>query len=118
MGTTSLIELAKRRAASSRCRHKMGAVIASGSRVLSAQANARRNSPAIDFKNASFHAEEAALRRVRNPVGATVFVARVDASGVAMMARPCARCTRRLTEAGVVGAYYTVSANVIEYMHM
>lgn len=112
----SLIELAKRRALASECRHKMGAVVASGRRVLAARCNTRRNSPTIDFKNATFHAEEAALRRVRNPAGAIVYVARMNAAGVPMLARPCPRCQRILAEAGVVKAYYTVGPGRVEHM--
>ncbi|WP_420706991.1 hypothetical protein [Streptomyces sp. NRRL F-2664] len=110
------MDLAIRRAAVSPCRHKMGAVLASGRRVLGAHYNVQRNSPVIDFQNATFHAEEAVLRRVRNPSGAIAYVARVNASGIPMLARPCPRCQKILADAGVAGAYYTTSSDAIEYM--
>lgn len=105
--TESMIALALRRADSSGCRTKVGAVVAAGSRILAAKPNLRRNSPAIDFRNATFHAEEAALRRVRNPAGCVVYVARINSAGEPLLARPCAECQRLLASAGIVRAYYT-----------
>ncbi|MFJ9605756.1 hypothetical protein ACIRS1_05285 [Kitasatospora sp. NPDC101176] len=105
---TTMLALAARRAASSHCRFKMAAVLASGSRVLAVRTNVRRNSPKIDYRNATFHAEEAALRRVRHPVGAVAYVARVGHDLTPMLARPCPDCQRLLAEAGVTRAYYTV----------
>ncbi|WP_035791530.1 hypothetical protein [Kitasatospora mediocidica] len=108
-GTTAgLLELAARRATASQCRHKMAAVLASGNRVLAARPNLRRNSPRIDFHHATFHAEEAALRRVRNTAGTVIYVARVNAEHIPMLARPCRTCQHLLAAAGVVRAYYTV----------
>ncbi|MFI8829210.1 hypothetical protein [Streptomyces sp. NPDC053431] len=103
----TLIHLALRQAITSSCRHRVGAVIAAGSRVLAAAPNRHRNSPTVDFRHATFHAEEATLRRVRYPSGATIYVARVSAVGMPAMARPCSRCQKALMAAGIVRAYYT-----------
>ncbi|MFD8888780.1 hypothetical protein ACFV0H_40900 [Streptomyces erythrochromogenes] len=113
----SLIALAKKRAHESACRYRMGAVIAAGSRVLAAHSNIYRNSPLVDFRHSTFHAEEAALRRVRKAEGCVIYVARVNYAGVAMMARPCQRCEARLREAGVTAACYTIDAKSIGKMH-
>lgn len=112
----SLINLAIRQAARSQCRYKVGAVLAAGSRVIVAACNKQRNSPLIDHRNSTFHAEEAALRRVRASAVTTVYVARVNASGVPMLARPCPNCVTKLARAGISKAYYTVERGVIGEM--
>ncbi|WP_371674245.1 hypothetical protein [Streptomyces sp. NBC_00289] len=112
----NLINHAIKQALRSDCRHKLGAVVASGGRVLSSAPNRRRNSPSIDFRNATFHAEEAALRRLRDAANATVYVARVDNRGVTRLARPCLRCQVMLLQAGVRRAYFTVSPTEIDLL--
>ncbi|MEU9979617.1 hypothetical protein [Streptomyces sp. NPDC051014] len=114
----TLIRIALKAANESRCRYRMGAVVADGPRVLAARANLRRNAPDVDYLNATFHAEEAALRRVRSPAGTVLYVARVDASGNAAMARPCPRCERMLAEAGVVGVYFTTWDGEVDYLRL
>jgi tRNA(Arg) A34 adenosine deaminase TadA len=104
---TSLICLAIRQAQRSRCRIRVGAILVSGSRVLAAASNIHRNSPVIDFQHATFHAEEAVLRKVNQPAGAVVYVARINALGEPRLARPCPRCQAALAAAGVRFAYYT-----------
>ncbi|MFK0239103.1 hypothetical protein [Streptomyces vinaceus] len=113
---SSLIRLALKTATGSRCRQRMGAVVASGPRVLAVRTNTRRNAPCIDYLNATFHAEEAAIRRVRNPAGTVLYVARIDAVGAPAMARPCWRCQRMLAALGVSGAYYTTWDGSVAYM--
>ncbi len=103
----NLIHLAIRQATKSQCRHKMGAVLAAGSRVVAASPNKYRNSPLIDHRNSTFHAEDAALRRARGAPVSMVFVARVNAAFVPMLARPCPGCVVKLARAGVMRAYYT-----------
>ncbi|MET8509919.1 hypothetical protein ABZV60_35835 [Streptomyces sp. NPDC004787] len=105
----TLIQMAIRQAQRSNCRHKVGAVIAVGNRVLAASPNLRRNSPRVDFRHATFHAEEAALRRARRTAGATAYVARVNSNGLPLLAEPCPRCHYALWTAGVVRAYFTTN---------
>ncbi len=107
------IEIALRQALNSQCRYKMGAVLASGSRIFAAAPNKRRNSPTIDFRHSTFHAEEAVVRKVRRTSGREIYVARVDASAHPALARPCRRCLTMLARAGIVRAYYTVSSDTI-----
>ena len=103
----SFIELAVRQARRSSCRYQVGAVLAAGSRVLAVGQNVRRNSPVVDFKHATFHAEETVLRRTRRAVGAVIYVARINAAGAPALAAPCPRCQEALRAAGVVKAIYT-----------
>ncbi|WP_369293485.1 hypothetical protein [Streptomyces sp. TX20-6-3] len=107
--TRALMQLAIRQAERSDCRQRVGAVLAVGNRVLSASPNLRRNSPSIDFRHATFHAEEAVLRKSRRAAGATAYVARVSSRGVPLMAQPCPRCHEALESAGVVRAYFTTN---------
>ncbi|MFB7175131.1 hypothetical protein ACFCYM_30535 [Streptomyces sp. NPDC056254] len=111
--TLSLIRLAIRQAVRSECRHRVGAVLAAGSRVIAAAPNRQRNSPFIDYQNSTFHAEVAALRRARGAPATVVFVARVNAALVPMLARPCPACVRTLSLAGVAKAYYTSGPSTI-----
>jgi len=96
----------------------MGAVLVAGSRVVVASPNRYRNSPAIDHRNSTFHAEVAALRRARGAPVSTVFVARVNAALVPMLARPCASCVEKLSQAGVVRAYYTAGPTTVEMLEI
>ncbi|WP_406066246.1 hypothetical protein [Streptomyces sp. NBC_01077] len=111
-----MIDLAIRQALRSDCRHRVGAVLVAGRRVMAASPNLRRNDPMIDFRHATFHAEEAVLRRVRHAAGAIIYVARVASDGASLLARPCPRCQDGLAEAGVVRAYYTASPTAVDYM--
>lgn len=114
----NLIRLAIRQATRSQCRHRVGAVLAAGSRVVVASSNKYRNSPLIDHHNSTFHAEDAALRRARGAPVSMVFVARVNAACVPMLARPCDRCVDKLAQAGVLRAYYTAGPNTVEVLEI
>ena len=83
-----------------------------------ASPNRYRNSPAIDHRNSTFHAEVAALRRARGAPVSTVFVARVNAALVPMLARPCASCVEKLSQAGVARAYYTAGPTTVEMLEI
>ncbi|MET7458627.1 hypothetical protein ABZT03_43890 [Streptomyces sp. NPDC005574] len=109
-----MIELALKQALRSQCRHRVGAVLAAGTRVVAASPNRRRNNPTVTFLHATFHAEEAVLRRAVRTAGSTVYVARVNAAGDAQLAKPCPRCQIALIIAGVSRVRYTVNPNVVE----
>ncbi|MFB7867846.1 hypothetical protein [Streptomyces sp. NPDC056069] len=111
-----MIDLAIRQALRSDCRQRVGAVLVTGRRVMAASPNLRRNDPMIDFRHATFHAEEAVLRRVRHAAGSIIYVARVAADGTSVLARPCQRCQDGLAKAGIVRAYYTTSPTSVDVM--
>ncbi|MFJ7305861.1 hypothetical protein [Streptomyces sp. NPDC099088] len=113
-----MMELAARQASLSRCRYRLGAVLVVGSRVLAASPNLRRNSPTVDFRHATFHAEEAVLRRAPRTAGAVVYVARVNAEGSRMLAKPCPRCQQALAAAGVSRVYYTADSAEIHSLNI
>ncbi|MGW8953952.1 hypothetical protein [Streptomyces sp. NPDC055709] len=106
------LDLAIKQAIRSRCRYRVGAVLARGSRVLTHSSNRYRNAPGTDFHHATFHAEEVLLRRTRSARGAVVYVARVSPDGAPALARPCPRCQRALAADGVTRALYTTATGV------
>lgn len=64
-------------------------------------------------KDASIHAEIAALKKVKgNLDGAIAYIARVNNSGVPRMSRPCQRCMVALKEAGVKRVIYTLEHSI------
>lgn len=74
--------------------------------------NKRRNDPYyMDQENvtkhSSEHAEIAALRRVSDPRGCDVFVARVNRLGAPALSKPCDSCYSALVDAGVRKIVYT-----------
>ncbi len=88
----------------------LGAVIAKGNRVISAQPNKFRNHPFIDHDNATVHAEVAAIKAAGNKDlrGTTIYVARTPKNGEVMaLARPCKNCMQAIAEAGIKELVYT-----------
>lgn len=114
----AMIDLALKQALRSQCRHRVGAVLAAGTRVLAVSPNRRRNNPAVSFLHATFHAEEAVLRRAVRTRGTTIYVARVDAVGTPRLAKPCSRCQTRLVAAGVSRIHFTVDERTVESLRM
>lgn len=85
-------------ATQSRCRQRHGALVIKHGKVLGASPNLYRNDARIDWRNASVHAEAAALRRARYPKKATVVVARINRNGEARLSKPCVSCQALLDE--------------------
>ncbi|WP_432020995.1 hypothetical protein [Streptomyces sp. 1222.5] len=102
----------------SQCKFRVGAVIVSSGRVMGASPNLRRNSSLIDHNNATFHAEEAAIRRTSNAAGASIFVARVGSQGKTLLAKPCLDCQTVLASHGVKVAYYTTGEGGVGVMRI
>uniref|UniRef100_UPI002F90BAD3 hypothetical protein n=1 Tax=Kitasatospora indigofera TaxID=67307 RepID=UPI002F90BAD3 len=110
----ALVDIAVRQALLSHCRQRVGAVVTAGPRILALSPNLRRNDPAVDHRHATFHAEEAAVRRARRTVGAEVWVGRVNRAGRPVLARPCPRCQLTLARAGITRAHYTTDHAGVE----
>ncbi|MEU0375310.1 hypothetical protein ABZ070_35230 [Streptomyces sp. NPDC006283] len=106
------LNLALKQAARSRCRYRVGAVLVKGGRILGHACNRYRNCAKIDFKHATFHAEEAVLRRRNTPHGAIIYVARLSRAGTPMLALPCPRCQDALAAHGVAEARYTTGTGI------
>lgn len=106
----AMLNLAKKVAETSMCTQKHGAVIVRGGRVLSLGVNKQRNdtmvySPLTD--RVTTHAEMDALSRVKNPHGATIYVARVNNLGEDRYSRPCDNCYKQLVAVGIKRIVYT-----------
>ena len=83
-------------------RWRVGAVLVRGGSLLSTGYNRYRNDPAqVEFGNASYHAEEVAIRKAGDTEGSTIYVARITRSGLLGLAKPCPRCTNMLITEGV-----------------
>jgi tRNA(Arg) A34 adenosine deaminase TadA len=99
------LELAARNAAQSNCPFKHGALLVRGGAVLASSPNRHRNPPSISYLGSSLHAETGALRRA-NAAGATLYVARLAPTGLAL-SRPCPRCWTAIQRAGVKTVVYS-----------
>lgn len=98
-------------AKNSKCRQRHGAVVVRNGNILSFATNKDINDMRVmDEKHirthASVHAEVAALSRVADPRGCTVYVARVLKAGPGL-SKPCERCQEYLDSAGVKRVVWT-----------
>lgn len=92
----------------------VGAVIVRGGRLLSGAPNDLRNEVStggVPFEKCSIHAEVAALKRTKDAVGATIYVARVLRTGSWGLAKPCKRCQQELVSSGIRQAVWTIDAH-------
>ena len=75
--------------------------------------NKSRNHPAVIqeelVKDACHvHAEIDAIKKVKGGLkGATIYVARANPFGHGVMSRPCSRCYKAITQAGITKIVYT-----------
>lgn len=92
-------------------RHRVGAVITKGNRILSTGYNEVRYSKTIG-KN-TLHAEAAAIRKLLDIgslghlVGSDIWVTRFTRAGRVGMARPCPSCMALITAVGIRRVYFT-----------
>lgn len=99
-------------AKTSLCNQRHGAVVIRNGNVVSFATNKDINLvDNLDEKHvkthASIHAEVAALSKVANPRGCTVYVSRALKSGGPGHSKPCVRCQKYLDEAGVKRVVWT-----------
>lgn len=93
-------------------RHKHGAVVVKSGRVLGMGYNKQRNHPSVIMEgrhrlDCGYHAEIDALKRVPDPRGCTIFVARVNRQGEDLLSKPCDNCAKELERLGVKKVIYT-----------
>ena len=95
-------------------RWPVGAVLVRGGSVLTGASNDLRN-PAditgVPFEQCSLHAEMAVLKKTKNVVGSTIYVARVLRTGSVGLAKPCSRCQKELMVSGVRQAVWTIDTH-------
>jgi deoxycytidylate deaminase len=99
-------------------KHRLGAVIVRGHRVLAAGSNSIRYSKEIG--KSTLHAEEAAIikmlksRRQHLLVGSDLYVTRILPSGRLGLSKPCPRCMELITAVGINRVFYTNDAGSVE----
>lgn len=93
---------------SSHAQHRMGCVIAKGSRVLGVGYNVNKTHPKSPHFFKTVHAEfMAAINAGYDIEGATVYVFRQIKDGTPAMAKPCQSCWKFLYECGVKEVVYS-----------
>lgn len=118
-----MIRIARKQAARSVFkRARVGAVIAKGDRILSVGHNAIRYSKYVHSKfPESVHAEQAAIakllqeRRLHDLAGATIYVCRINSSGVHRLSRPCVCCADLIRSVGIREVVYTTNGGTSSY---
>jgi deoxycytidylate deaminase len=111
----AFLSVAKYLATKSESRHRHGAVIVKGGRVVGTGFNKDRNHP--DFvspehikTHCSVHAEVEAIRDAGwNVKGAVLYVARVNSQGKDRYSKPCDRCMTVIEETQIKKVIYTRS---------
>lgn len=94
-------------------RHKLGAVISKGGRILSTGFNQSGYSHIIRPATGTVHAEEAAIlkllkaRRLHDLVGADIHVSRLTPGGRHALAKPCERCMDLIRSCNLRRVFYT-----------
>lgn len=99
-------------------RHRLGAVVVRGHRILSTGFNGIRYSKQIG--KSTLHAEESAIikllqsRRQHLLVGADIYVSRVRPNGSIGLAKPCNRCMDLIKSVGISRIFYTTNEQGVE----
>lgn len=109
------LDIAKNLALSSTVnKYRHGAVIVKGGRVISTGINKMKNHPSVfdddvDLikSSAHVHAEIDAIKKVSDLRGAKIYIARVNKNGQTGLSRPCDKCYKNITAAGITRIIYT-----------
>lgn len=108
----SWLERAVALAYTSSCNYQHCAMVVRNGKVLSAKTNRYRNATIArtveEVKTLSYHAEYRAIRAagIENCRGATIVVARVNATGPAL-SKPCKHCAELIRTVGIKRIIYT-----------
>ena len=106
---------AQKEAENSKHRHKLGAVITRGGRIISSGCNVVRYTKLLRNRRheSSVCAEQAAILKLLNKkahdqlVGATMYVTRVTKLYKAAMAKPCDSCQEIMKAFSIKNCFYT-----------
>lgn len=103
-------------------RHRHGAVVVKGGRVLSTGFNEIRYTK--ELRRPTLHAEEAAIlkllkqRRMNDLIGSEIYVSRVKPNGSCGLSKPCANCLNLIRSVGIKRVYYTTDHERDESMSL
>ncbi len=108
----SFLNIAIKAAELSTMRQRHAAVIVKSGRVLAIAVNSFRSHPCQTEtdrikSDCSLHAEVAALKRVKNSRGCTLFVARINNGSTIRYSKPCLHCEDAIEVAGIKRVVYT-----------
>lgn len=91
-------------------KHRLGATIVKGNRILSTGYNEIRYSGITKFS--TVHAEEAAIlkllkrRKIEDLIGAEIYVTRFTKAGRVACSYPCSRCNALIRSVGISRIHY------------
>lgn len=106
----SFLRLAAKQALSSNHhRFRLGAVVVKSRSVLSQGVNIPKKSPDTPPHRESIHAEVTALKGVKNPNGATIYVARLNSNDKMALAKPCEYCINHMMHNGIEQVIFSLS---------
>jgi deoxycytidylate deaminase len=123
MSKKNFIKQAIKKAGESILRHKVGAIIVNGGRIISCGRNERRHTRLITGRRhkQSLCAEQSAIlkllknRRQAELVGSTLYVTRMNTKGSAL-AKPCSCCQEIIKSVGIRKVFYTDNnSQVLEF---
>lgn len=92
-------------------KHRLGAVIVKGNRILATGYNQLR--PSHITRTETLHAEAAAILkllkegRLHDLAGSDLYVTRLTKRGVISMSRPCSACSDLIRSVGIARVFYT-----------
>jgi len=99
-------------------RFGLGAVIVSGSKIISVGANKLKTHPKSTHPYQSLHAEMAAIISAHQDLSkCDIYVYRETKQGVQAMAKPCIYCQTMIKEAGIRTVYYS-NAGIYQQLNM
>ena len=112
-----LIKKAISEAQKSKERHKIGAVVFKGSRIISSAFNELRYAKKLARKYKKFefslHAETKAILRARKDLrNHSILVVRVNKQGEFLLAKPCKYCMAYLEYVGIKTIYYSTKEGI------
>lgn len=113
----SFLAVATKLAATSNNRFRVGALVVKSGRVFGGSANITKRSPSTPPNRFSTHAEIAALKVASETEDSTLYISRLSSLNAPALARPCAWCIQKITEAGVRRVVYTVDKKTSKYFY-
>jgi deoxycytidylate deaminase len=108
---TALINSAISTAKKSTHKHRFGAVIGSGARIISKANNSYKTHPKSTSPYKTTHAELAALSK-SNFNGTVICVVRLDSKGNLALARPCKYCATLLLQSKIKKVLYSTAQGI------
>jgi deoxycytidylate deaminase len=96
-------------------KHKHGAIIYNGRKIVSRGFNSSKTHPLADrrYDYSCLHAELDAIIKARGPVrNSSMAIVRVNNSGKLMNSKPCSYCMKLLKEKGIRYLTYSINGGV------